>query len=194
MKPCVAALLFVLCASPLAAEEIQTDWAFHAVGNGSRLTEQVPGEEFSFLANGTDQVGDHDAIILYLLTAHDFAGGMDEQIYARWWDGAMSHWIMGTWIKAIALDAAKPETRFRGLPADGSVLLDRWKIEIPPWITQPGENFYAIQLKGFARGTSDERYLLCKPGGDFSRTNNLGQVWSSSEEFDGQDWKINVWQ
>ena len=57
---------------------------------------------------------------------------------------------------------------------------------------KPGDNFYAIQLKGYREGRSEERYLLSRPGGDFSRTNRLGQVWSASEEFDGQDWKINV--
>ena len=117
---------------------------------------------------------------------------MDEQIYVRWWDGTMSHWVMGTWVKNVILDAAQSDARFHDLPTEGIAPLDLWKIEIPPWITQPGENFYAIQLKGFAQNTSDERYLLSKPGGDFSRTNNFGQVWSASEEFDGQDWVIHV--
>ncbi len=192
MKPSVAYLVFALLVPPLAAEEIQTDWAYHAVGSSSRLVEMIPGESFPFLASGTDQLNDSDTAILYLLTAHNFAGDMDEQIYVRWWDGTMSHWVMGTWVKNVILDAAQPDTRFHDLPAEGTATLDLWKIEIPPWITQPGENFYAIQLKGFAQDTSDERYLLSKPGGDFSRTNNFGQVWSASEEFDGQDWIIHI--
>ena len=106
----------------------------------------------------------------------------------------MSHWIMGTWVKNIELDAARRETRLHDQPAEGTATVDLWKIDIPAWITQPGENFYAIQLKGYADGASEERYLLRKPGGDFSRTNNLGQIWSASEEFDGQDWMINIWQ
>lgn len=192
MKPIAAILLFALSATPPAFAEIQTDWAYHAIGNGNRLSESVPGEAFPFLANGTDQIVDGDTVTLYLLTANNFAGDMDEQIYVRWWDGTMSHWIMGAWVKSVALDASRPETTLRGLPTEGMATLDLWKIEIPGWITQPGENFYAIQLKGYAPNASEERYLLSKPGGDFSQVNNVGQIWSASEEFDGQDWKVNI--
>jgi hypothetical protein len=194
MKPYPVFLSFALLVVQSALADIQTDWAYHAAGGGSRLSEPVPGEDFKFLANGTDQISDADTVTLYVLTARDFAGDMDEQIYVRWWDGTMSHWIMGGWIKTLTLDASRPETCLRGLPAEGPVTLDLWKIEIPPWITQPGDNFYAIQLKGYASGTSEERYLLSKAGGDFSQTNNLGQVWSASEEFDGQDWKVQIGQ
>lgn len=194
MKMLAGCVLFALIVSPLAAEEIQTDWAYHAASSGSRLTERVPGEEFTFLANNTDPIRNDDTITLHLLTGHNFAGDMDEQIHVRWWDGSLSHWIMGSWVKNIVLDASRPESRFRNQPTEGTVTLDLWKIEIPPMITQPGENFYAIQMKGFSQDATEERYLLSQPGGDFSRTNNLGQVWSASEEFDGQDWKINIWQ
>ena len=195
MKPFPSFLLvFTLLAAQPALAEIQTDWAYHAVGGESRLSELVPGENFKFFANGTDRVSDADTVTLYLLTAQNFAGDMEEQIYVRWLDGTMSHWIMGSWVKNITLDAARPETCFHGLPVAGTVTLDLWKIEIPSWITQPGENFYAIQLKGYAQGTSEERYLLSKPGGDFSQTNNFGQVWTASEEFNGQDWKVNILQ
>jgi hypothetical protein len=182
-------LVFLFATSALA--DIQTEWAYHAVGSESRMTELFPGENFKFLANGADQVGDQDTITLFLLTAHEFAGELEEQIFVRWWNGTMSHWVMGHWVKTLTLE---PGQGFRGLPTEGTVALDLWKIEIPAEITQPGENFYAIQLKGYAPGSSDERYLLSKPGGDFSRRNNFGQVWSASEEFDGQDWMINIWQ
>jgi hypothetical protein len=194
MKHYSAVLFFAAWAAQSALADIATDWAYHAVGNGSRISEQVPGEAFKFLSNGTDQVHDADTVTLYVLTAHDFAGDMDEQIYVRWWDGTMSHWIMGTWVKIITLDAATPATCLRGLPTAGTVELDLWRVEIPSWITQPGENFYAIQLKGFAPGATEERYLLSKPGGDFTQTNNFGQVWSASEEFGGQDWMLNILQ
>ncbi len=194
MKAFVALLLSSVLALQAAATEIQADWAYHAIGGGSRTTERVPGEDLQFLANGTDQIDDGDTVTLYLLTARDFAGDMEEQVYVRWWDGYMSHWIMGGWVKNVTLDASRPETTFHGLPVEGTVVLDLWKIEIPAWITQAGENFYAIQLKGYANGVSEERYLLSRSGGDFSQTNNFGQVWSASEEFDGQDWKINILQ
>lgn len=192
MRSTVAFLSIILLAARPGLADIQTDWAYHAIGSGSRTTERVPGEEFPFLANGTDPVADGDTVTLYVLTTNDFAGEMEEQIFVRWWDGAISHWIMGTWVQAIHLDASRPGGIFRGLPEKGSVQLDLWKIEIPPGITQPGENFYAIQLKSYHQGASEERYLLRQAGGDFSRTNNFGQIWSASEEFDGQDWKVEI--
>lgn len=194
MKTSRAFWSMLLLSVSVACADIQTDWAYHAVGSASRVSDLVPGETHPFLANGSDQIADGEAIVLYVLTARDFAGDMDEQVYVRWWDGTMSHWIMGTWVKNVDLDAAAPESRFRGLPAEGSVVVDLWKIEIPEWITQPGENFYAIQLKGFAGDAAEERYLLSAPGGDFTQTNNLGQVWSASEEFGGQDWRVNILQ
>ena len=194
MKSAFSFLLIVLLAAATANAEIQTDWAYHAVGCSGRMSEPVPGETFTFLANGSDQIPDGDTVTLYVLTAGDFAGALDEQIYVRWWDGYMSHWIMGVWVKKIPLDAARPESTFRGAPDQGTAEIDLWKIDIPAWITQPGENFYAIQLKACAPDTSEERYLLSRPGGDFSRTNNLGQIWSASEEFDGQDWNVNILQ
>lgn len=192
MKRHFVFLLVSVCAAMAAPADIQTDGAYHAVGNGTRTVERVPGESFSFLANGSDQIPDGDTVTLYVLTAKDFAGEMDEQVFARWWDGYMSHWIMGFWVKNVSLDAARPETQFRGWPAAGSAELDLWQIEIPAWLTQPGDNFYAIQLKGLAPDGSDERYLLQRPGGDFCHSNHFGQVWSASEEFDGQDWRVLV--
>ena len=194
MKQHSACLLFSLLAAAAAGADLQTDWAYHAIGSGDRATERVPGESFTFLGNGTDQVPDNDTVALHVLTARNSAEDMDEQIYVRWWDGYMSHWIMGAWIKTLTLDAAQAETTFHGQPREGTVELDLWKIEIPSCITQPGENFYAIQLKACPADTAEERSLLSRPGGDFSQTNNLGQIWSASEEFDGQDWKVNILQ
>lgn len=192
MKPCVLCLLLVLASAGSAAADIQTDWAYHSIGQTERLATAVPGETFTFLANGTDRIANADTVTLYVLTAGNFAGEMDEQVFVRWWDGAMSHWIMGSWVKNVELAAAPATRRFQNQPAQGRVLLDLWKIEIPEWITQPGLNFYAIQLKGFAPEGTDERYLLSAPGGDFAHPNNLGQIWSSSEEFDGQDWQVEI--
>ena len=194
MRIIVPILSFLLLSAPSSRAEIQSDWAYHSSGDEARTVEPVPGETFSFLANGSAAIPDGETITIYLLTANDFAGEWEEQVFVRWWDGAMSHWIMGHWVKNIELDAARPEARLHDQPAEGTVTVDLWKIDIPAWITQPGENFYAIQLKGYAEGASEERYLLRKPGGDFSRTNNLGQIWSASEEFDGHDWMIIIWQ
>lgn len=192
MRAFPAFLTITLLALNPAFGDIQTDWAYHAIGSSTRTTEQVPGENMTFLANGSEQVNDNDTVTLYVLTAHDFAGDMDEQIYVRWWDGYMSHWIMGSWVKNLKLAPQPDGPSLRGLPVDGPVAVDLWKIEIPSWITQPGDNFYAIQLKGCTPDSSEERYLLSRPGGDFSQTNNFGQIWSASEEFDGQDWKVQI--
>jgi len=188
-------ITFLFCAGLSAASvraEFQMDWAYHSAGNASRLTELVPHEGVPFLASGHDQIRNADAVTLYLLTNQNFADDLTEQVFVRWWDGTMSHWIMGSWVKNITLDASNPATRLRGLPSEGTQTVDLWKVIIPSSITQPGENFYAIQLKGYGNETSEERYLLRKLGGDFSQTNPLGQIWSASDEFDGQDWKIHV--
>lgn len=192
MKLFAPILAVVLLVGSAARADIQTEWAYHSSGHSGRYEDQVPGEDFCFLPNGADAIPNDDTITLYVLTAHDFAGPADEQIFVRWWDGRMSHWIMGVWVKQLTLQAPPDGPTLRGLPTADQARLDLWKIEIPAWITQPGDNFYAIQLKGYAPDGVDERYLLCKPGGDFSQTNNLGQIWSASEEFDGQDWRVEV--
>lgn len=173
------------------AQEIRTGWAYHAAEGVPPATETVPGEDFAFLANGTAEIPQDKTVTLYVVTDHEFAGDLDEQVFVRWWDGYMAHWVMGTWVKNIWLSPSLP---LRGLPADeaGNTMVDLWKVDVPSWITQPGENYYAIQLKGCRGGMSEERYLLRRGAGDFSRRNALGQVWSSSEEFDGQDWSVSI--
>ncbi len=191
MKHAAAILLLsgVLAAGPSAAGDLCTEWAYHSAGSEARLTERVPGGELCFLANGTEEVSASDTVTLYVLTARNFAGDMDEQVFVRWWDGTMAHWVMGAWVRNVELDAANG---FRGQPEEGAVTADLWRIDIPPLVTRPGDNFYAIQLKGYRVDDAEERYLLCRAGGDFSRTNRLGQIWSASEEFDGQDWRVRI--
>ena len=186
----VLSVSFVFAAvAGAAAQDIRTAWAYHSAEGVAPEAEIVPGETFAFLANGTTSIPQDRTVTLYVLTDHEFAGDLDEQIFVRWWDGYMAHWVMGTWVENVYLSPSNP---LRGLPTDGNVMLDLWKIDIPSWITQPGENFYAIQLKGCRGDHSEERYLLRRAGGDFSRLNPLGQAWSSSEEFDGQDWSVTI--
>lgn len=180
----------VLWAGSARAQEIHTGWAYHAAEDANPATETVPGETFAFRADGPGAIPQDRTVTLYVLTDHEFAGNLDEQVFVRWWDGYMAHWIMGTWVKNVWLS---PAHRLRGLPAAGETMVDLWKVDVPSWITQPGENFYAIQLKGCRPdGESEERYLLRRGAGDFSRKNALGQAWSSSEEFDGQDWSVTI--
>ncbi len=185
------ALLSWAAAGAVSAQEIRTAWAYHAAEGTAPAAETVPGEDFAFLANGQGPIPQDKPVTLYVVTDHQFAGDLDEQIFVRWWDGYMAHWVMGSWVKNIHLS---PSLQLRGLPAGGpgSTMVDLWRVDIPSWITQPGENFYAIQLKGCRGDLSEERYLLRRAGGDFSRVNALGQAWSSSEEFDGQDWSVVI--
>ena len=193
MKPSILLAGLVVLATPVRpVAAIQTDWAYHSAGDQVRVLESVPGETVPFLANGSTEIPSADTVTLYVLTARNFAGNLDEQVFVRWWDGAMAHWIMGAWLKNITLSGDSDSTRFRQLPASGSVQLDLWKVDIPPWITQPGQNFYAVQLKGLLGEVSEERYLVWKSDGGFSRTNHLGQIWSASEEIHGQDWPVTI--
>ncbi len=192
MKPSVHALalsFLLLAAAGASAQDIRTAWAYHAAEGASPAAEIIPGKTTAFLANGTASIPQDRTVTLYVMTDHQFAGDLDEQIFVRWWDGYMAHWVMGSWVENLHLSPSNP---IRGFPADGEVMVDLWKIDIPSWITQPGENFYAIQLKGCRGDHSEERYLLRRAGGDFSRRNALGQAWSSSEEFDGQDWSVTI--
>jgi hypothetical protein len=50
MKPHSAFLLFSLLAAAAARADLQTDWAYHAIGSGDRATERVPGESSPFWA------------------------------------------------------------------------------------------------------------------------------------------------
>jgi len=192
MKTCLGFLVLAWQAANVFGAELITDWAYHSAGSDPRFMELVPGGDSTFLQPGSEQIADGDTVTIHVLTCHNFAGDMDEQIFVRWWDGSMSHWIMGSWVRNLTLDAARPESVFRGHPVEGTVMLDLWKVDIPPVITRPGENFYAIQLKGVSADSSEERYLLNRFGGDFCQTNNLGQIWSASEEFDGQDWIVRI--
>ena len=186
------AIFFALVAAAAQAREIQMDWAYHSGKPDERASERVPGESFAFLANGSESILSSDPVTIFLLTPQNFAGDLDEQVFVRWWDGSMAHWIMGTWVQNVVLDSGNPDGRFRGLPESGSITLDLWRIEVPSWVTQPGLNFYAIQMKGFSSDESEERFLLKRSFGDFSRTNRLGQIWSASEEFDAQDWSVEI--
>ena len=190
MKTAAALAALLALAAPLGAIELETAWAYHAADADARTAELVPGESFAFLAHETAEVSTSEPVVLHVLTAREFAGDLDEQVVVRWWDGTRALWVMGSWVKNVALDAAAD--RFRDLPDHGAAVLDLWRVEIPAELTRPGDNYYAIQIKGIGDGVSEARYLLARGGGDFTRTNALGQIWSASEEFDKQDWRVSI--
>jgi hypothetical protein len=184
-----AALALALAAAsalPAAAQTFRVDCAFHAAQGSAPESLAVPGIPASFL-----DAPPSGPVAIHVLTDHDFAGPWKEQVGVRWWDGRMAHWITGNWIKNVTRDDLPDGTDWAAaLPAD--TVFDLWRVEIPSWIPQPGDNYYAVQLKAVGPSETAERYLLARPGGDFSRTNALGQIWSSSEEFDGQDWRVTI--
>lgn len=195
IKPLVFALFYALSLS-IAHAEMNMEWAYHDDSDGieHRATEKVPGETFSFLANGSTSVSQADTVILYVLTANQFAGEGEEQVYLRWWNGQEEHWIQGQWEKNIWLgEGEKGIGGFHGFPRWGEVMVDLWKFEVPSEITKAGDNFYTIQLKHWSDAGAEERYLLRESAGDFGGKNDLGQAWTaSSEGFFGKDWKVSV--
>ena len=176
-----AALLPRPAAAQFDAPGIDTSALFHALPGDDPAARDVPGEGLPFLQ--LPPPGSDAPAVIHLLTPTDFAGPLDEQVYVRWWDGQTAHWIMGCWVRNVPAADVSPL-----LPPDA--ILDLWRVEVPASARRDGPQYYAIQVKGADASRSVERYLLARPGGDFTRTNALGQIWSSSEEFEGQDWPV----
>jgi len=185
-------LLFAVAASAVAPE---TARAFHAISGQAPDAIGVPGTDRHFFepADSGMTVRNGDPVTIFIVTDRGFASGAEEQIYLRWWDGYVTHWVMGFWVKNLTVgETAAALPPFRALRDDPGRLLDVWQVEIPSWMTQPGDNYYAIQLKAYSGGGSESRFLLARAAGDFSSTNLVGQVFSASEEIESQDWKVTV--
>ncbi len=177
------------------AADLVTEWAYHDNDDGTdnRTLEMVPGAGASFLGNGSETVGNDEDVVLYVLTANNFAGDQDEQVLVRWWNGEAEHWLMGAWEKNVFLGRRGEEDfgLFHGLPQEGDVMLDVWRITIPPELTRPGDNFYVVQLKGWQEGTEPSIAYLLSSSGEGSSKNNLGQAWTTGDYF-GHDWKVVI--
>jgi len=180
---------------PAVAEaQLNMDWAYHAAADSpeARITERVPGEEATFLANGRLEIADGEEVVIHVLTAHQFAGDGEEQVWLRWWNGE-ERWFQGHWQKNVILgDSARAAGQFRGLPASGEVVLDLWEIRIDAGTTRPGENYYVIQLKGVGGQGEIVHYLLREGSGEFGGMNQLGQAWTVSPDYTGRDWKVVI--
>ena len=79
------ALLLLLCGSVCSAQ-LNMDWAYHNAAGMDRAQEFVPGQGFAFLENSTVPIPDAAPVILYVTTANQFAGDLDEQIFVGWWN------------------------------------------------------------------------------------------------------------
>ena len=188
----LAAILFA--ASRLMAASINVDFAYHDDGDGTddRATEKAPGTTLTFLGNGKTEIPDGDPVTLYVMTAQQFAGDADEQVFARWWNGQEEQWIMGSWVTNLVLRASEDGVgSFHGQPFDGEVTVDLWKIEVGAELTMPGENFYVIQLKGWAEAGSAETYLTRDMGESSSGENNVNQDWTTGPYFN-HDWSVKI--
>lgn len=184
----IVAVFAFFAALSAMAQTFLVDWAYHAAEGADPSILSVPGLSTGFL---DAPAAASSPVSVFVLTDHDFAGDWKEQVGVRWWDGRMAHWITGNWIKNVTRDDLSGTADWASALPGGTVF-DLWRVEIPAWIPQPGDNYYAIQLKAVGPAETVERYLVARGGGDFSRTNALGQVWSASEEFDGQDWRVTI--
>ncbi|MBQ7252673.1 MAG: hypothetical protein IJS32_08750 [Kiritimatiellae bacterium] len=186
--------LFLLSAATAPAVAPETARAFHSLPDRTPDSLSVPGMDRHFFEPAGTGMTVHtgEAVTLFILTDRGFARGAEEQIYVRWWDGYVTHWVMGFWVRNVtAGEAAAVLPSYEGV-ADPAELLDVWQVEIPSWMTQPGDNYYAIQLKAYAPGGAEARYILARAAGDFTATNRVGQIFSASEEIQEQDWKVTV--
>ena len=174
--------------------ELNMDWAYHDDNDGvdDRASEGVPGQAYTFLGNGKLEIPDADPVTIYVLTANQFAGDADEQVMLRWWNGKEEKWISGGWVTNVFLGSGENDAgRFHGLPNDGSVMADIWKVEVSPDITLPGTNYYVIQLKGVAEGQPPMEAYLLRDAGKESKDNNVKQSWTSGSYFE-HDWSVTI--
>ena len=177
-----------------ASGEIRTHWAYHddADDIDDRCGETVPGERFAFLDSEFTVIPDDQPVLLYVLTDKDFAGDREEQVLVRWWNGEKEHWVMGAWVKNIILGPGSVAGTFHGLPAQGVVTVDLWKVEIPAELTRPGENYYAIQLKGWSDDPRTVYLLRDIPEENQGNLNPLGQYCTEKPAYMGHDWSVTI--
>ncbi len=193
-KTLVGILFGVAWTAAVCAEDLNTKWAYHNDGIMDRAQENVPGQSFAFLGNGSATIKDSEPITLYVLTANNFAGDRDEQVFARWWNGSAEHWIMGSWMTNVYIGFGDGTVgQFKGQPEQVADMVDVWKIEVSPDVTLPGDNYYVIQMKGWREGeTPSEVFLLRTESADNPNKNNLGQPWTGKGDYFEHDWSVQI--
>ena len=175
----------------IQAQGLETTWAYHddADGIDDRASESIPGESLNFIGNGATSISTSNNITLYVMTDKNFAGDKEEQVLLRWWNGESEEWIFGGWEKNIKLGGIN--SSFHGYPSDGEQDVDLWKIEIPAEKTKPGDNYYAIQLKGWTEAESTEHFLL-RVTGETGKKNQLDQAWIETGDYFNKDWIVKI--
>jgi hypothetical protein len=171
---------------------VELDWAYHddADGEDDRGTEVVPGEAFSFVSPDPARISTDDDVTLYVLTANQFAGDEDEEVWVRLWNGTEEYWVQASWVKNITLGEGEDAAgSFHDQPGEGTRMLDLWKVDLEAGKTRPGDNYYVIQLKA----GDAVRYLLREEDVEMGGKNNVGQASTAeASAYFGRDWKLGV--
>ena len=174
--------------------EVPWDWIYHddADGSDDRATDLLSGNDV-YALNQTEVLDDDD-IAIRILTSKDLAdvGG---QMWVHWWNGSQEHWVWGFPEQDVVLESGA----VNGIPSTGSVTVKQWRCTISSGLTEPGANYYAIQVKvgstlPLGDTVFDEDWLLRDvTGTERAITNNLGQSMSEIAEFTGHDWPVSVY-
>lgn len=174
--------------------EVPWDWIYHddADGSDDRATVLLSGNDVYGL-NQTE-VLDNDDIAIRILTSTGLSD-MGGQMWVHWWNGSQEHWVWGFPEQDVVLETGA----FNGMPSTGSVTVKQWRCIISSGLTEPGANYYAIQVKvgstlPLGDVVFDEDWLLRDATGTQSATtNNLGQSLSEIAEYIGHDWTLTVY-
>lgn len=189
----LATIALVASCVGATAADVNMDWAYHDDNDGTddRFSEAVPGQAYMFVGNAKKEISTSEPITLYVLTGNQFAGDAEEQVFVRWWNGMQENWVAGSWETNVRLGPGEMDAgRFHGLPAEGDALLDIWKIVIPAEMTEVGENFYVIQIKGWSDAGASEKFLL-RDTAEGGSNNNVGQAWTAGSYFE-HDWSVTI--
>jgi len=192
----ISTVLFLLVGCfPGSNTDVNMNWAYHDDDDGidNRPTEKVPGTGWTFLENGTNVIHDNDLVGLYVLTSNEFAGPRKEIVEVRWWNGTNEYWIKASIVTNIILgnrSAGNTVGTFHARPQSGTVLVNVWKAVVRPEMTIPGTNFYVIRLVAVGLNKEPVDYFLMQT--DPSHDTDLGQAWTPTWNFYGNDWSLVI--
>lgn len=184
---------FVYYTSWARMRETPWDWVYHDDDDGLDDRTTIWIADAGTYALWQTEVVDSDDVSIRMLTSTEF-GNIGGQMWVRWWDGSQEHWVRGFPEGEVILEPGD----LNGLPVIGSVTVTQWKCDIAASVTQPGANYYAIQVKvgstlPLGQVVFDEDWLLRDAAGTAQgTTNDVGQAMSEIAEFVGHDWSVTV--
>lgn len=174
--------------------ETPWEWVYHddADDLDDRVTIWVPASG-TYALNHTEVV-DSDDVSIRMLTSTQLQN-LGGQMWVHWWNGSVEHWVRGYPEQQLVLQPGD----LNGLPLAESVPVVQWKCDIGSALTEPGLNYYAIQIKvgstlPLGGEVFDEDWLLREVAGTQEAvTNLLGQAMSEIPDFVGHDWPVIVY-